>query len=80
MREGCTTCHSPHGSINAKMLVERDNNLCLKCHAQVPGSNGALVIGKINHSALGFASRGTCWSAGCHSSVHGSNVSPKLHY
>jgi len=35
LREGCTTCHNVHGSINPKMLVERDNNLCLKCHAQV---------------------------------------------
>ena len=80
MREGCTTCHNPHGSINAKMLVERDNNLCLKCHAQVPGPSGEVVIGKVNHSAAGFLSRGTCWSAGCHPAVHGSQVSPKFHY
>ena len=34
LREGCTTCHSPHGSINAKLLTERNSNLCLKCHFQ----------------------------------------------
>ena len=81
MREGCTACHVPHGSINAKMLVERDNNLCLKCHAQVQGGGvpaGQVVIGTINHSS--FLSRGACWSAGCHSAVHGSNVSPNLYY
>ncbi len=37
MREGCTVCHDPHGSINAKLLVQRDLNLCLRCHAQVQG-------------------------------------------
>ena len=35
LREGCTVCHNPHGSINEKMLVESDPNLCLRCHAQV---------------------------------------------
>jgi hypothetical protein len=24
--------------------------------------------------------RATCWAAGCHSSVHGSNVDPRLRY
>jgi hypothetical protein len=24
--------------------------------------------------------QGACWSAGCHSAVHGSSVSPRLHY
>src|SRR5258708_38713586 len=33
LREGCTICHSPHGPINAKMLVERDNNIGLRRHA-----------------------------------------------
>jgi predicted CXXCH cytochrome family protein len=81
MRDGCTVCHVPHGSVNAKMLVERDLNLCLKCHAQVPGPGlprGEIVIGSVNHTA--FVSRGACWSAGCHSAIHGSNVSPNLHY
>ena len=35
MREGCTTCHNPHGSINRMMLTQPDNNLCFRCHAQV---------------------------------------------
>jgi predicted CXXCH cytochrome family protein len=81
MREGCVTCHAPHGSVHAKMLVERDNNLCLKCHAQVQTTRGDVVIGLVNHSQIpSFISQGTCWSAGCHSAVHGSNVSPFLHY
>ena len=40
LREGCTTCHNPHGSINRMMLTQADNNLCFRCHAQAqePGA------------------------------------------
>lgn len=79
LREGCVICHDPHGSINRQLLTERGNNLCLKCHAQVhlPGP-GDFFIGDIPHSSL--VKRGTCWSAGCHTAVHGSNVHPHLRY
>ena len=79
LREGCTICHQPHGSVHSKMLTERDNNLCLKCHLQVqfPGPSD-FRIGDIPHSD--FVKRGTCWSAGCHTAVHGSNVQPNLRY
>ena len=81
MREGCTVCHNPHGSINRKMLVENDPNLCLKCHAQVQGgtaASGEIYIGKVPHTA--FLRQGTCWSAGCHTAVHGSNIHPQMFY
>ena len=78
MRDGCTTCHSPHGSINDKMLVQRDNNLCLKCHAQVPVAGGDIYIGDVPHTT--FLARGSCWSSGCHTAVHGSNVDRMLRY
>jgi len=81
MREGCVVCHQPHGSVNRKMLTESDPNLCLKCHAQVRGGgagSGAIFIGKIDHT--GFLRQGTCWSAGCHSAVHGSNVDPRMRF
>ncbi len=78
MREGCTICHNPHGSINSKMLVQPDNNLCLKCHLQTQGANGAFYIGKIDHTSL--LPFGTCWSAGCHTAVHGSNAHPRMFY
>jgi len=80
MREGCTVCHNPHGSINAKMLTEPDSNLCLRCHAQVPGPTvaGRIYIGGRDHTAsLAF---GSCWTAGCHTAVHGSNVHTILLY
>lgn len=79
MREGCASCHHPHGSPNRKMLLQADNNLCLKCHSQMQGGPpGTLVFGKVDHTTL-VAGR-SCWSAGCHTAVHGSNISPKLHY
>ncbi|RFC42550.1 MAG: Doubled CXXCH motif (Paired CXXCH 1) [Verrucomicrobia bacterium] len=80
MREGCVACHNPHGSINAKMLVARDANLCLRCHleAGTPGSTGEINANAIRHTTENHNSRlmqGTCWSAGCHEQPHGSNVS-----
>ncbi len=75
-REGCTSCHSPHGSTNQKMLTERNATLCLKCHTQTQTAPGTLLIGDRNHA--GFMPRGTCWTAGCHEGVHGSNTSHHL--
>lgn len=74
LREGCTVCHSPHSSINAKLLIERDNNLCLKCHAQQQSAPGRIFIGKEDHTDK--LRLGGCWSAGCHTAVHGSNFNP----
>ncbi len=80
--EGCTACHDPHGSVNDKMLIARDANLCLRCHLveASPGFNlGGFKAGSGHASAVGSRlSEGTCWSAGCHEDVHGSNVSASL--
>lgn len=77
LREGCTTCHTAHGSINAKLLTVRDANLCLKCHFQQI-SGGRLLIGGSDHTLR--MQQGTCWTAGCHEAVHGSRVSPALRF
>jgi predicted CXXCH cytochrome family protein len=77
VREGCTTCHDAHGSINAKMLTVRDSNLCLKCHFQ-RASGGRLLIGGSDHTVR--VQQGTCWTAGCHEAVHGSRVSSSLRF
>jgi predicted CXXCH cytochrome family protein len=74
LREGCTTCHKVHGSINEKLLTERDNNLCLKCHAQV----NFPTIGKSNHASR--LPSATCFSGGCHTAPHGSNFDEHLRY
>ena len=89
MQEGCTACHNPHGSVNQKMLVARDANLCLRCHLEhpsvvsvsgVPGSvgDGKIVAGGEDHRTR--LQGGTCWSAGCHEDVHGSNASKAMRY
>ncbi len=77
MREGCTTCHVPHGSINAKLLTVRDANLCLKCHFQQIQA-GSIFIGGVDHTVR--LQQGTCWTAGCHEAVHGSRVNPALRF
>jgi predicted CXXCH cytochrome family protein len=76
-REGCTICHTPHGSVNAKLLTVRDANLCLKCHFQQQ-SGGVLLIGGADHTLR--VQQGTCWTAGCHEAVHGSRVSQSLRF
>lgn len=81
LREGCTVCHTPHGSINAKMLIAPDNNLCLRCHAQNQGSvvpAKGIFIGKSDHTS--YLRLGGCWNAGCHTAVHGSNINPRMLY
>jgi len=77
LREGCASCHRPHGSINDKLLTVRDANACLKCHFQT-ASNGQLLIGGSDHTLR--VQQGTCWTAGCHEAVHGSRVSPSLRF
>ncbi|MFA5059314.1 MAG: cytochrome c3 family protein [Candidatus Omnitrophota bacterium] len=66
LRDGCTSCHKVHGSITDKMLVARDNNLCLRCHVQANFPR----IGNSNHNTRNL--QGSCWSAGCHTAPHGS--------
>lgn len=74
MKEGCSVCHQVHGSVNDKMLVARDVNLCLRCHATI----NFPFMQSDNHTA--HIPYGTCWSAGCHQAVHGSNMSQHLNY
>jgi DmsE family decaheme c-type cytochrome len=80
LREGCTACHNPHGSINPKLLTIRDSNLCLRCHTQsrIQGAGTGIIIGNVDHT--GYVRYGTCWTAGCHASIHGSNVQPYYFY
>jgi DmsE family decaheme c-type cytochrome len=78
MRENCTTCHNPHGTVNDKMLKARNQTLCLQCHYQQQTVGGQLLIGGRDHAA--FVQRGTCWTAGCHEAVHGSHVNSSLRF
>jgi predicted CXXCH cytochrome family protein len=97
VKEGCSTCHNPHGSVNQKMLTERNATLCLKCHFDShtglgTNKNSSTVInGQMgpsgNHGptnatsgAISRFNQGTCWSAGCHEAVHGSNTNVELRF
>lgn len=63
--EGCTICHDVHGSPNRHMLVDQSvSQLCYGCHTTVPGW----------HSR--FTPDSNC--VNCHSTIHGSNFSPKF--
>ncbi len=77
MKEGCISCHNPHGSVNQKMLKAPDSNLCLQCHA-TGSSPGMLFAGGRDHA--GNPVNGSCWAAGCHEAIHGSNASHALRY
>lgn len=82
VREGCISCHDPHGSVNAKLLLQRNQTLCLKCHYQQQTTPGGLNIA--NPATSGTHNtrvmQGTCWSAGCHEAVHGSQTNAHLRY
>jgi predicted CXXCH cytochrome family protein len=78
MKEGCVSCHNPHGSVNQKMLVARDANLCLSCHLETANRPGIILAGGEDHRTR--MQSGTCWIAGCHEAVHGSHTSPALRY
>ena len=80
MREGCTACHMPHGSVNAKLLSVRDSNLCLKCHFQRVQGGNIMIGGSIHAGSVNRLQQGSCWTAGCHEAVHGSRVSSSLRF
>lgn len=77
-REGCVSCHSPHGSVNQRLLTERSAQLCLKCHFQQQLAGGRIFIGDSDHTNR--LPQGTCWSAGCHEAIHGSQVNGHFRY
>ena len=62
MREGCAVCHTPHGSINDKLLVAGPTITCIRCH--IDDKHGA-----VHHNK-------DCGS--CHTDVHGSNIEHSL--
>ncbi len=58
MSDGCMTCHVQHGSDSAWLHNADGRSLCIRCHTE--------------QSADHFEPL-TCWTVGCHESIHGSN-------
>ncbi len=70
--EGCTSCHSPHGSPNPRLLNRANvNTICLQCHSPSQNFSTGEPIGPAHNQATQYQS---CTI--CHTDVHGSNVSP----
>lgn len=64
--EGCTSCHTPHGSTNARFLrVSQVNLLCLQCHSY-PGLGPS---GPAHNQSQKYQA---CTM--CHAAIHGSNA------
>jgi DmsE family decaheme c-type cytochrome len=70
--EGCSTCHTPHGSANPRLLTtSRVAQLCLTCHS-VSHDVGAIEPAGPQHNLN--AQYANCTN--CHIKIHGSRTSP----
>lgn len=73
--EACSTCHSPHGSANRRLLTLAQPALCIQCHSVAD-----------NRHAVAGAARGALSGAvlrrcvGCHKAIHGGQMDPHLRY
>lgn len=68
--DGCLTCHSPHGSVNNRMLNRATVfQLCMQCHSEI-GLSKDFTRGVFPHD-LADARFRECTV--CHTQIHGSN-------
>jgi len=66
--EGCMSCHTPHGSQNARLLnMPTINTLCNQCHSPV-------AAGTVHGMGAGSSTIQPCID--CHTMIHGSNIDP----
>jgi len=71
--EGCVSCHTPHGSQNARLLnVPNVNTLCIQCHSEISGN---AIPGTTPVDAGHNQNGPTVACTNCHSQIHGSHVS-----
>ena len=68
-RDGCVTCHDPHGSANDRMLVSKPPALCQRCHVATRHPSTIYDAGAVGTSVRVYAR--SCVT--CHSAIHGSN-------
>jgi DmsE family decaheme c-type cytochrome len=68
--DGCSACHTPHGSSNPRLLKRSQVNLlCLECHS-LAVDPGAPAIPSFHNQAVKYQA---CTL--CHTAIHGSNAS-----
>jgi predicted CXXCH cytochrome family protein len=70
--ERCTNCHTPHGSVNRRLLGAAMPFLCIQCHNPAHAS----VASKLSKVKALFANR----CSDCHSAIHGSDTPDNLGY
>jgi DmsE family decaheme c-type cytochrome len=72
--EGCISCHSPHGSPNARLLnVANMNTLCLQCHSATNAAAFPHAVSPLGPVHSQVATEVACTN--CHTQIHGSNAS-----
>lgn len=72
--EGCVSCHSPHGSPNARLLNVSDvDTLCLQCHSATNASAFPYAVSAGSPANKQPVQPSECVS--CHTRIHGSNAS-----
>jgi DmsE family decaheme c-type cytochrome len=78
--EGCQSCHAPHGSANARMLIRQEVRLvCLECHANFPASNSTPTVrGVVPPSFHDLTSPMYRNCTVCHQKIHGSHIDRNL--
>lgn len=70
--EGCTACHTPHGSSNPRLLrFTQVNQLCLTCHSVSHGVGADEPAGPQHNQNAQYAN-----CTACHVKIHGSHTSP----
>ena len=77
--DGCESCHSPHGSMNARMLKRPVvYTLCLECHngAGSFGTAGTGIPIQTSSHNLNDPRYRNCTT--CHVRIHGSNSDPRF--
>jgi len=74
--EGCSACHTPHGSANPKMLTRNSvRQLCMECHSAISAdSDGAPGVPSFHNQTQVRYLNCTI----CHIKTHGSNASNRF--
>lgn len=72
MREGCSVCHTVHGSINDKLLVAGQTTTCIRCHWEVQFNQEEAAFGGFKHDTFAIGQGVECVDH--HRASHGSNI------